>query len=123
MLVWKTNFDTTAPFVDSTNTASNKFANERDLGGQTLSRISSASSAKEKNKLTILKEKAYPETSDERKARKVSTNSSVFEQKNRNFSSIRSMYSMERIRHVRTTMVTISKLLTSDLITRTALLE
>ena len=74
VLVWKTNFDTTAPFVDSTNTSSNRYASGSDLPSNdhlTGSRISSANIPKNKSQITSLREKTHPETSDERRARKV----------------------------------------------------
>lgn len=73
VLVWKTNFDTTAPFIDSTNTANNRYTNENDYTTTTSSRISSANptTTKDKTQISSLREKSHPETSDERRARKV----------------------------------------------------
>lgn len=63
VLVWKTNFDTGAPVVDSTNVTSNGYG--------TTSRVSSANVQQPKTKISSLHEKSNPETSDERRARKV----------------------------------------------------
>jgi hypothetical protein len=66
VLVWKTNFDVNSPSVESTN---NKYTNGNDY--DTTSRISSANLQQNKFQITSLQEKSQPETSDERKARKV----------------------------------------------------
>ncbi len=74
VLVWKTNFDTTVPFVDSTNTTSNKYASGSDLATNdytATSRVSSANIQQDKSQIKSLREKSHPETSDERRARKV----------------------------------------------------
>ncbi|CAF1576976.1 unnamed protein product, partial [Rotaria sordida] len=74
VLVWKTNFDTTAPFVDTTNIRNNKYTNGSDLTSNdysTTSRISSANIQQNKPQITSLREKSNPETSDERRARKI----------------------------------------------------
>jgi hypothetical protein len=75
VLVWKTNFDTTVPFVDSTNTTGNRYASGSDLITNdyptTTSRVSSGNIQKDKSQITSLREKSRPETSDERRARKV----------------------------------------------------
>ncbi|CAF3696571.1 unnamed protein product [Adineta steineri] len=74
VLVWKTNFDTTVPGIDSTNTASSKFTNGNDLMTNdytTTSRISSATAQPKKSQISSLREKSHPETSDERRARKI----------------------------------------------------
>jgi hypothetical protein len=74
VLVWKTNFDVNTPFTDSTNTTSNKYTNGSDLTTNnytTASRVSSANIPQSKSQITSLREKSHPETSDERRARKV----------------------------------------------------
>lgn len=74
-MVWKTNFDTSSPIGEPTNFGVNRYASSNEGATSDYPGTSRTSSAyvppSTKSQISSLKEKSQPETSDERRARKV----------------------------------------------------